>query len=437
MITLPKKFRLPYGKGGYQEITLEEKNFMGTLERNKDVWQPGEETLAAALSNPVGTVSLKNIVLSGEKIAIVTSDITRPCPSKKILPPVLKELAQAGVKDEDVTIILATGNHRQHTEAEKLSLVGEEIYARYRCLDSNAKDIVYLGVTSRGTPVEIFRPVVEADRRILVGNVDYHYFAGYSGGVKAIMPGCSTARAIQANHRMMVEPAARVGEIATNPVRQDIEEVLQFLPVDFIINVVLDERKNILAAYAGHPVAAHRQAVAYLDTIYKVSIPELADIVIASAGGFPKDINLYQAQKAMNNARRAVRPGGILILVAECPEGLGDRTFANWVAMARSPEDLITRIYNNFELGGHKAAAIAMLLKEIQIYLVSSLQEKLPRQIFITPFSSLQDAYQAALKSMGYEAKVLLIPQASAVLPTKNRVKGKNIVNVTPESARS
>lgn len=414
---MARQFRLPYGRGQYQEITIAEENYLGTLEHHEVSLQPGQNDLAAALARPVASRPLPEIVHSGEKVVIVTSDITRPCPSHQLLPPVLKELKQAGVKDEDVTIVLAIGNHRQHTEAEKQSLVGEEIYARYRCLDADSKEVIYLGETQRGTPIEIFRPVVEADRRILVGNVEYHYFAGYSGGVKAIMPGCSTPRAIQANHRLMVERGAQAGEIDSNPVRQDIEEVLQFLPVDFIINVVLDEHKNILTAFTGHPVAAHRQAVAYLDTIYKVIIPEPADIVIASAGGFPKDINLYQAQKAIDNARRAVRPGGILILVAECPEGLGDAAFACWVAAARKPEDLIARIHTNFELGGHKAAAIALVLRNIQVYLVSSLPEQVARQVFLEPFTSLLEAYNQALGEIGSGAKVFVIPQAGSVLP--------------------
>ncbi|MBC7324333.1 MAG: transcriptional regulator, partial [Moorella sp. (in: Bacteria)] len=213
------------------------------------------------------------------------------------------------------------------------------------------------------------------------------------------------------------EPGARAGEIENNPVRQDIEEVLNFLAVDFIVNVVLDEHKDVLAAFAGHPIAAHRRAVRYLDGIYKVNIAEPADIVIASAGGFPKDINLYQAQKAIDNARRAVRPGGILILVAACPEGLGDATFAAWVAAAQKPGDLIERVHTNFELGGHKAAAIAMVLQDIRIYLVSSLPVQVARQIFLEPFSNLTEAYHAALRELGSEAKVLLIPQAGAVLP--------------------
>jgi len=414
-------FKLPYGHEQYQEVTIEEAHFVGLL-KHRETGSPMDEAgLRSALASPVGTLPLKELVKRGERIAIITSDITRPCPSRILLPLLLEELEVAGVKKEDIIIVLATGNHRTHTEAEKRSLVGEEVYATYRCLDSDPADTVYLGTTRRGTPIEIFRPVVEADKWILLGNVEYHYFAGYSGGLKAIMPGCATPRSIQANHRMMVEEGATAGEIDNNPVRQDIEEVAEFLPVDFIFNVVLDEHKNILAAFTGHPILARREAVRYLDSIYKVKITAPVDIVIASAGGFPKDINLYQAQKAIDNASRAVRPGGILILVAECPEGLGDEVFSRWVAEAKKPQDLIDRIGVNFELGGHKAAAIALVRQRINIYLVSSLPPDTVRKAFLEPFTSLEEAYGRALEVIGPEAKVMVIPQGGSLLPVQVR----------------
>ncbi|GFN23152.1 nickel-dependent lactate racemase [Thermanaeromonas sp. C210] len=414
---MSRRFRLPYGRDSYQELIVEEANFAGLL-HHREAGPPLDEVgLRRAFASPVGTPPLRELVRKGDRVAIVTSDITRPCPSKVLLPLILEELQEAGIRREDIIIVLAVGNHRPHTEEEKRALLGEGVYAAYRCVDSDPADTVYVGTTSRGTPVEIFRPVVEADKRILLGNVEYHYFAGYSGGVKALLPGCATPRTIQANHRMMVEEGATAGEIDNNPVRRDIEEVNDFVHVDFIFNVVLDEAKNILAAFAGHPVLAHREACKYLDGIYKVKIAEPADIVVASAGGFPKDINLYQAQKAMDNASRAVRSGGILILVAECPEGLGDEVFSKWVAAAQKPEDLLDRVRVNFELGGHKAAAIAMVRRKIDIYLVSSLSPDIVRRVFLEPFTELQEAYRRALETMGAGARVMVIPQGGSLLP--------------------
>lgn len=390
---------------------MEDRNLIGILEHRET------GVLAAALANPVGAPCLRDLVKPNETVAIVTSDVTRPCPSKLMLPLVLKELESAGVSQQNITIVFALGNHRPHREAEKISLVGEDLYRRFRCVDSVTEEMVYLGTTTRGTPVEVTRPVVAADRRILLGNVEYHYFAGYSGGLKAIMPGCASAKSIQANHSMMTQAYAHSGEIDRNPIRQDIEEVARFLPIDFIVNVVLDEHKDILAAFVGHPIRAHRAAARYLDNLYKIKISQQADIVIASAGGYPKDINLYQAQKAIDNAKRAVKPGGILILVAECIEGLGDETFTRWVMAAREPEDLIKRVHTHFELGGHKAAAIAMVRRMIDIFIVTSMPGTLACKIFLEPYQDLAQAYAEALKRKGPDAKVMIIPQAGSLLP--------------------
>jgi nickel-dependent lactate racemase len=167
-------------------------------------------------------------------------------PSRLVLPELIRELTAGGSQYKDISVVFALGSHRAHSEEEKKYLMGEEIYGKISCVDSSVTDCVYLGMTSRGTPVEIFRPVAEADKIICLGNIEYHYFAGYSGGAKAIMPGVSTRNAIQANHSMMVIEGSHAGELDHNPVRQDIEEAADFLKIDFILNVVLDEKKNII-----------------------------------------------------------------------------------------------------------------------------------------------------------------------------------------------
>ncbi|ABB14055.1 nickel-dependent lactate racemase [Carboxydothermus hydrogenoformans] len=408
---------LGFGKEKKQ-LSVKSENLLGVLVPNQvEVELTGKEEVIRALNNPIDSPKLREIAKPGEKIAIITSDITRPVPNKILLPLVLEELWQAGVKDEDITIVFALGSHRFHTEEEKISLVGEEIYHRIKCIDSDQRDCVRLGYTKFGTPVDVFRPVAEADRRICLGNIEYHYFAGYSGGAKAIMPGVSSREAIQANHSRMVEVEAHAGNIATNPVRQDIDEVAKFVSCDFILNVILNEQKQIIKAVAGHYLSAHRKGCEFLDQLYKVKIKEKADIVIVSAGGFPKDINLYQAQKALDNAKHAVKKGGIIILVAACSEGFGEKVFEDWMLSVSRPEDLINRIKERFQLGGHKAAAIAMVLREAEIFLVSELNPDIVRQIFLTPFTSLEQALARAFEKKGPSAKVYVIPYGGATLP--------------------
>jgi len=291
------------------------------------------------------------------------------------------------------------------------------VYKQVSCIDLDVNDCVHLGTTSRGTPVDIFRPVAEANRRICLGNIEYHYFAGYSGGAKAIMPGVSTRDAIQSNHSMMVLDEAKAGAIETNPLRQDIDEVAKFVPIDFILNVVLDEKKNIIKAVAGHYIEAHRAGCRFLDSLYKVKIREKADIVIVSAGGYPKDINLYQAQKALDNSKHAVKDGGIVILVASCKEGLGEHVFERWMTTSESAGQMIEKIQQHFELGGHKAAAIAMVLKKARVMLVSDLDDDFVRSIFLEPYKDIKQAINEAIKAAGNNAKIIVMPYGGSTLP--------------------
>ena len=407
-----------------QQVSLPAEALLGVLEPNAvEVPAAGEEEqVRAALARPIGSPRLREIVRPGETVAIVTSDITRPMPTWKALPALLDELYAGGVRREDVTLVFALGSHRGHSEEEKRHLAGDRAWAEIACADLNPADCVHVGVTSRGTPVDIDRRVAEADRRVLLGNIEYHYFAGYSGGAKAIMPGVSTREAIQANHSRMVQPEAHAGKLEGNPVREDIEEAAAMVGVDFILNVVLDARKNIIRAVAGDVTAAHRAGCAFLDTLYRVPIPRRADIVLVSQGGAPKDLNLYQTQKALDNARHAVRPGGVIVLIGSCAEGLGEKTFEEWMTTAPTAHSLIDRIRREFRLGGHKAAAIAMVLEDADIYLVSDLEDALVERLFMKPFHSVQEAYDAAVKKCGPGASVLAMPYGGSTLPALEEV---------------
>jgi nickel-dependent lactate racemase len=296
-------------------------------------------------------------------------------------------------------------------------LVGGNIYENIRCIDGDSSDFVHMGTTKLGTPVDITRIVAEADRRIGVGNIEYHYFAGYSGGAKAIMPGVSTRAAIQSNHSRMVLPEAAAGRLEGNPVREDIEEALVFCPLDFIVNVVLDEHKEIICAVAGHAVKAHRAGCVFLDRLYRKEIDARADIVIASQGGAPKDLNLYQTQKALDNAKHAVKPGGIIILAGSCKEGLGEEVFRKWMTESESPKAMVERIQKDFQLGGHKAAAIGLVLADADIYLVSEMAPDFVKQIFLKPYPTVQSALDAAFKKLGENASVLVMPYGGSTLP--------------------
>ena len=411
------KLEFGYG-GGVQTVEVPEKNLMAQLVSNSMTHERhGEDAVRFALENPIGAAKLHSLVKPGQKIAIVTSDISRPLPSYQVLPAVLEELYAAGVAREDITVVFALGSHRAHTEEEKIHLVGERCYREVRCVDSDPADCVHMGKTSQGTDVDITRSVAEADFRICLGNIEFHYFAGYSGGAKAIMPGVSTPAAIQQNHRMMVSQDACAGKLKGNPIREDIEEAGAICGIDYIVNVVLDEHKQIVYAVAGDVTKAHRAGCSYLDQMYRKNIPQRADIVLVSQGGAPKDANLYQTQKALDNAKHAVRKGGTIILIGACSEGLGSAKFESWLTQAPTAHSMVERIGREFELGGHKAAAIGMVLENARIDLVSEMDDDFVRRIFLVPQPSAQVAFDEAMERYGCDATVIAMPYGGATLP--------------------
>ncbi len=415
-----------------QTARIPDENIIGILKPNDVTYKlTDEQEVLYSMEHPIDSAPLQHIVRPGEKVVIITSDITRPMPSKIVLPVVLDRLRAAGLRMEDVTVVFALGSHRKQTEEEMRYLVGDSVYDTVRCIDSDPDDFVHMGTTTRGTPVDIFTPVAQADRRICLGNIEFHYFAGYSGGAKAIMPGVSTRAAIQSNHSRMVEESSHAGKISGNSVREDIDEVQSFVPIDFIVNVVLDEKKRIIKCVSGHWKNAHRAGCRFLDTLYKVEIAEKADIVLVSPGGYPKDINLYQAQKALDNAKHAVADGGIIILVASCKEGLGEGVFERWMTQSESTEFMVKEIKRNFELGGHKAAAIGMVMQKSDVYLVSDLEDDFVRGIFFKPYPTLQDAVIHAFAKKGLDAKVIIMPFGGSTLPAAaDRMEDARVVGL-------
>lgn len=413
-------FQFKYSTG-MLDFNIPEDNFYKELIPNKVVVTRSEkEELKHAFDNPINSKKLKELVAPGERIVIVTSDITRPMPSYKVLPFVIEELMEAGVKESDVSVVLALGSHRSHSEDEKRKLVGDFVYdSDINVIDSEMDRCVNLGMCKNGTPVDIFEPVANADRIICMGNIEYHYFAGYSGGAKALMPGVSSHAAIQANHSNMVKEEARTGNLDTNPVRQDIDEVPNYIKIDFIVNVVLDAKKEIIKAVTGHWKDAHREGCRFLDGLYGVEIDQPADVVVVTPGGFPKDLNLYQAQKSIDNSKHAVKEGGVIVLLASAKEGFGEHVFEEWM-LNKTPDEMIEEIKRNFRLGGHKAAAIAGVLKKAKLYFVSDLEDDLVKKINFVPFGSAQEAIDAALFEQGNNAKVLLMPAGGSTLPIIN-----------------
>ncbi len=401
---------LAYGTG-FLNLELEPGARVQLLEPPRSRPDPVRLALAA----PIGSPRLRERLHAGQTVCLLTSDLSRPCPSHLLLPPLLDELAAAGVRDEDVTVVFGLGTHRRQTPDEQRSLVGDLVFERVRCIDSDPLDTVLVGSTQRGTPVEVFRPVVEADVRVALGNVEPHYFAGYSGGAKALVPGCCSAETIRCNHRFMTDAHARAGVLDGNPVREDIEEAAALLGLDFILNVLLDAEHAIVAAAAGHPLQAHRWLCQVCAALSLTPLAGPADLVIVSSGGAPKDMNLYQAQKALDNAAAAVRPGGAILWVAACEEGMGSDVLHEWMQGATAAQ-VLERFAEGFVLGGHKAAAIAGVCTRAEVHLVSLLPPEPLAASGIVLHRSLEEGMRAALAHLGPNPSIVVMPEGASVL---------------------
>jgi nickel-dependent lactate racemase len=412
---------LPYGKSDVC-VRVPARNLLGTIEPKTVSGAPDAKAeIERALKEPIGSKRLSEIAKPEHKVAIVVDDATRDTPSDVMLLPVLAELNAAGVKDENVTVVFGCGTHRAVTPEEAIRLLGEEALKRVKTVSHNCKaeDLVYVGKTNtHGTKVLLNRAFAEADVKVLLGDVGFHYYAGYGGGRKSVMPAISCEETIKHNHALLLHTNARTGVLAGNPVHEDMTEGARLAKVDFILNVVVNRKDEIVKAFAGDLEQAFNEAVKLVDERYRVTVDRRADIVVVSPGGYPADMNLYQAYKALDNALEVVKRNGVIILVAECSEGHGNRVFYDWMMRLGELNKVEREIKRNFVLGGHKAFYLLKALKNHQIILVSSLPDYYANGVFkLKTARAVNDALREALKSAGSQARVWAMPQGNYTLP--------------------
>jgi nickel-dependent lactate racemase len=412
---------LPYGK---TEVCarIPTRNFLGTIEPKEKpgVADPRVE-VERALSEPIGTKRLSEIAKTGDKAAIVVDDATRATPSYLMVPPILDELNKAGVKDEDITVIFGCGTHRPVTSEEMKTLVGEETLERVKAIshDCRAKDLVYIGRTKTlGTKVYVNKVFAEVDIKVLTGDVGLHYYAGYGGGRKSVLPAISGIETIQHNHAAILHPKARTGILDGNPIHEDMVEAARLAKPDFILNIVTNSKGELVHAFAGDLEKAHAEGVRLVDEMYKVPIERRAKIVVVSPGGHPLDIDLFQAYKGVHCALEAVKRGGVIIWVAECPEGHGNQVFYEWMTRFKELRQMETEIKRRFKMGGHKAYYLMKALQKVKIILVSTLPDYYAANVFrLKTAKAVNDALNSAFNIAGKDAKVWVMPHGNATLP--------------------
>jgi nickel-dependent lactate racemase len=411
---------LPYGKSDVC-VRIPARNLLGSIEpKDKAITPDAKTEVERALKEPFGSKRLSEIAQPEHKIAIVVDDATRKTPSDVMLLPVLAELNAAGVKDENVTIIFGCGTHRAVKSEEAARLLSEEVLNRVKTVshDCKAEDLFFVGKTKHGNKVYVNRVFAESDLKVLVGDVGFHYYAGYGGGRKSVLPAVSGEKTINHNHAMLLQASAHTGVLEGNPVHEDMTEAARLAKVDFILNVVTNRKGEIMKAFAGDLEQAFLEATKAVDEMYRVTVNRKADIVVVSPGGYPADMNLYQAYKALDNALEVVKRNGMIILVAECPEGYGDQVFYDWMVRLGELKKVEREVKRNFVLGGHKAYYLLKALQNHKIILVSSLPDYYANGIFkLKTARAVNDALSEALKNAGSQVRVWALPQGNYTLP--------------------
>lgn len=379
--------------------------------------------VAAALTHPVGGQSLGDLpaVRDARSVAIAINDKTRPVPHAAMLPPLLEALEALGLPPEAITLIIATGTHTPTPPEAFGRVVPPEILARYPVIshDCDAGDLVPLGTTKRGTPVAINRRFMEADLRVVVGNIEPHHFAGFSGGVKSGAIGLAGRATITANHSLLRDPRSALARYEDNPLRQDIEEIGQFAGIHLALNVVMNDDKEIVKALVGAPRAVIEAGIPWVRRIYEVAVDEPFDVMITCPGGYPKDINLYQAHKAVSCANRVTREGGAIVLVAACEDGVGSAGYARFMEPGFASHEAVMEqfVREPFQIGPHKAFIFARDAVRVRgIWIVSEIEDAQVRRLLLNP-ATLQEAMDAVVAPLPAAARVGIMPYANATIP--------------------
>ena len=397
-------------------------NFLGLIEpKEKPGVLDARAEIERALKEPVVSKRLSEIVKPEHKVAIVVDDATRPAPSHLMVPPILDELNMAGVKNENITIIFGCGTHKAVKNEEAFRLLDGAVLNRVKAIshDCKAEDLVYVGTTQKhGTKVYLNRIFAEADVKILTGDVCFHYYAGYGGGRKSVLPAVSGEETIKHNHAMILHPNAKTGVLEGNPIHEYMVEAAKLAKVDFILNVVTNSKGEVVKAFAGDLEQAFYEGVKVVDEMYRLPVDRKSDIVVVSSGGYPADVNLFQAYKGVDSALEVVKRGGVIVLLAECSQGHGNQVFYDWMVKFSDIKAVEREIKRNFVLGGHKAYYLLKALQNHQIILVSLMPDYYGTNIFkLKTARAVNDALNEAFKIAGKNAKVWAMPYGNFTLP--------------------
>ena len=414
------QIELGYGRRSFEFSFDEEQFFVVNTDGEHD--SPLTDfQIGAALDDPIASPPIDELVSSDDSVLIVVSDATRATASAQVVNLLVRRLVQSGVSPSNMAVIFATGIHRAVTEKEKLELLTPFIMQRLQVLAHDAYDqskLIGFGTTASGVTVELNRALKDFSRVFVIGGITFHYFAGFTGGRKSICPGLASAKTIEATHMLALDfesggrrAGVQTGALDGNAVHEECERVASLVAPAFSINTIIDEKKQATKLFCGDWKAAHRAACDYYFDRYSVQVQRKRDIVIVSSGGFPHDINLIQAHKALDMAALACNDGGTIVLLAECSDGLGRPDFLKWFD-AQDSRDLAARLVNGYEVNGQTAWALLTKAERFRVCLVSELPPDEVRKMRMVPVRTIEEALAQAGSGDGF-----IMPRGAAVLP--------------------
>jgi nickel-dependent lactate racemase len=418
------KVRFPYGKN-YIELDLPEKTTVlySMLPRGFYVKEV-EKLVRESLRKPIGSEPLHILASKKRKVVILITDKTRATPNRLLLEALLSELRAVGIERSSVEIVIATGLHKPHAREEMEELVGKSIVEEYTIYSHNSDDdksMVYLGRTSYGTEVYINKSVFDAELIIGVGLIEPHFFAGYSGGRKLILPGVSATKTVYQNHgyKMLSHPKADYGFLEGNPVHEDMVEASKLVKnYRFIVHVLLDKEKRVFSVVAGSPYEAHEHGVRELDRYVKVEAPFEADLTIVTNGGYPLDRDLYQAVKGMATASRVTRKGGYIVILSECIDGVGHEYFRELASISRKPEEILDYIkrYEPLRDQWEVQKLEQVLLKNRVVVVTKNIKHSVLEEMNLVPASTAEEALEIACRETPCK-HVMALPEGPYIIP--------------------
>ncbi len=414
-----KNIELAYGDT-YLKFDISEKNLLKTLSVSMAAAIGNiPAAIDKALQEPIGSLPLLDLLKKSnpQKPLIIASDHTRVVPYYSlIMDRLLDAFHKAGIGPNQADLLIAAGSHRAPSCEERETMYGPKAFDQLNLYAHNCdQNCIALNRLTSGREVEVNQRLLESDFIIATGKITPHYLAGYSGGRKAVMPGCASRNSIAANHAMIVRRKNGPGQLDKNPIHLEMVEAASLARIDFLINVVPTPDDKIAGLFAGHWQRAWESGVELCRKVWSVEYGGLADCIIASAGGYPRDINLYQMQRMLNNLECAIKPGGTIVLVGQCREGIGQDGFGHWMER-HSIKEILATPEENITAEAHRAYATALVMDKCEVLLISSIEKTKAEELKFKFMPDCQSAIEYLKHKHGIDFKCYLAPQADSIM---------------------